>query len=86
MPRGMHHSQGKQLMKTKNLKKEFICPACKSELTWGNMVKHIAYEGDSAHERLRIENDLPAVISFGHVSKQEPSVRLLVVGRFSQVD
>jgi hypothetical protein len=71
-------------MPIKNLSKQLTCPVCRVNKKWGEMVKHIAYSGDPAHEKWRVEHKLPKDIVFGHLNEFEPSIRLAVVKEFSQ--
>ena len=68
----------------KNLSKLFTCPLCGESKKWGEMVKHVAYKGDSAHERWRKAQGLPASIDFGSLKKYEPIIRIGVIREFPQ--
>jgi hypothetical protein len=71
-------------MPVKNLSKPLICPICQQRKPWGNMVKHVAYAGDPGHKQWRISHNFPDTITFGHLKKYEPSLRLAVVSEFLQ--
>jgi hypothetical protein len=71
-------------MSVKNLSKPVICPVCQASKKWGEMVKHVAYAGDHAHEQWRQTHGFPATIPFGTLREYEPSLRIAVVREFSQ--
>lgn len=68
----------------KNLSKHFTCPMCQQCKPWGDMVKHVAYVGDSEHKQWRVNNGFPATITFGSLKKYEPGLRIAVVKEFPQ--
>ena len=68
----------------KNLSKHFTCPLCQRYKPWGDMVKHVAYSGDSEHKQWRISHGFPASITFGGLKKYEPGLRIAVVKEFPQ--
>ena len=67
-----------------NLSKHFICTICDQTGPWGDLVKHVAYAGDTEHEQWRISHGFPAKIAFGTVNKYEPMLRIAVVSEFHQ--
>jgi len=71
-------------MPVKNLRKPSICPLCQQRKPWGDMVKHVAYAGDPAHEQWRISHGFPARVAFGSLRKHEPALRIAVVSEFLQ--
>ena len=68
----------------KNLSKPFTCLLCQQRKPWGDMVKHVAYAGDSEHEQWRISHGLPASIAFGSPQKYERGLRNAIVSDFPQ--
>ena len=66
-------------MEKKNLSKPFTCPVCPKVKKWGELVKHVAYSGDSKHEQWRIAHHLPGKVPFGTHNKCEPVLRIAVV-------
>ena len=71
-------------MPVKNLSKPFTCPLCWQRKPWGDMVKHIAYAGDSEHRQWRMSHNFPSKIAFGSLKKYEPRLRIAVVKEFPQ--
>lgn len=71
-------------MPAKNLSKYFICPLCQQSKPWGDMVKHVAYDGDLEHEQWRISHGFPSRIALGTLKKYEPRLRIAVVKEFPQ--
>lgn len=52
-------------MTVKNLSKPFTCLVCQKRKPWRDLVKHVAYAGDSEHKQWRISHGFPANIAFG---------------------
>lgn len=71
-------------MSVKNLSKPLTCPICQQRKPWGDMVKHVAYAGDSRHKQWRMSHNFPAIITFGYLNRYEPGLRLAVVSEFPQ--
>ena len=71
-------------MPVKNLSKPITRPLYQTSKKWGEMVKHVAYTGDLAHEQWRKSHGFPAEITFGTLKKHEPSLRITIVGEFPQ--
>lgn len=71
-------------MPAKNLSKPFECPLCQASRKWGEMVKHVAYSSDLAHQEWRTAHGFPAAIPFGSLKEHESRLRIAVVSEFAQ--